>query len=95
MESKKLPDFRSFCESKFNLTYRVSEVKDERENADIPASVIYNAVFLMGALGLGSLLLCDQTLRTPIGRKWLKTELKTSKLRGRKNKSPQRRRLRK
>lgn len=26
----------------------------------------------MGTLGLGSLLLCDQTLRTPIGRKWLK-----------------------
>ena len=71
MEGEKLPDFRCFCESKFHLTYRASMVSDVRENPSIPASVVYNAVFLMGTLGLGSLLLCDQTLRTVIGRKWL------------------------
>ena len=70
MESSKLPDFRFFCESQFNLAHRVSFVSDCRSNASIPASVVYNAVFLMGALGLSSLLSCDQILRTPIGRKW-------------------------
>jgi len=48
MENSKLPDFRSFCESKFHLTYRASSVSDVRENPTIPASVVYNAVFLMG-----------------------------------------------
>ena len=48
MENSKLPDFRSFCESKFHLTYRAASVSDVRENPNIPASVVYQAVFLMG-----------------------------------------------
>ncbi|MFQ5753339.1 MAG: hypothetical protein ACE5HI_15215 [bacterium] len=70
MEQGKIPEFRAFCESKFHLTHWASCVKDKRQNVEIPASTVYNSVFLMGALGLGSLLACDQTLRTPIGQRW-------------------------
>jgi len=70
MESGKLPEFRSFCESQFHLTHRGSLVKDKRQNVAIEASTVYHAVFLMGALGLCSLLACNQTLRTPIGQRW-------------------------
>lgn len=72
MEHRKLPQFRSFCESKFHLTHWASCVKDKRHAVEIEASTIYHAVFLMGTLGLGSLLACDQTLRTPIGQLWFK-----------------------
>jgi len=49
MESSKLPDFRSFCESSFHLTHRVRNVSDGRETQKIPASTVYHATFLMGA----------------------------------------------
>ena len=68
MQRCKLPCFRSFCESNFHLTYRASSMKDRRSDVQIPAATVYHAVFLMGSLALGSLLACDQTLRTPIGQ---------------------------
>jgi len=72
MEITKLPDFRSFCESEFHLTHRTSLVSDGRQNASIPACTVYHATFLMGALGLGSLLASDQMLRTPVGQRWFR-----------------------
>lgn len=72
MDSGNLPDFRSFCEAQFHFSHRAKTVSDQRSNPQIDASVVYQAVFFMGALGLGSLLLCDQTLRTSLGRQWLK-----------------------
>jgi len=70
MESSKLPSFRHFCESHFHLSSRISDVDDGRSNVQIPASTIVSAIAFMGALGLGSLLACDQMLRTFVGFSW-------------------------
>ncbi len=70
MDSKQLPDFRSFMESRFHMSFRSSQVTDGRVAPDIAASVVFHAVCFMGALGLPSLLQCDQALRTPVGQKW-------------------------
>lgn len=70
MESSKLPSFVHFCSSEFNLNYRTSQAQDGRDKVDIPASTVVSAITFMGALGLGSLLQCDQMLRTPVGNMW-------------------------
>jgi len=70
MDSKHVPDFRSFMESRFHMGFRASQVTDGRVAPDIAASVVFHAVCFMGALGLPSLLQCDQALRTPVGQKW-------------------------
>ncbi len=70
MYSKQVPDFRSFMESRFHLSFRASQVTDGRVAPDISASVVFHAVCFMGAFGLPSLLQCDQALRTPVGQKW-------------------------
>ena len=70
MDNNHLPGFRSFIESSFHLSSRESQVKDGRVAPDIPASTVFHAVCFMGALGLPSLLRCDQSLRTPIGAIW-------------------------
>lgn len=70
MESAKLPSFRFFCESEFHFSHRASLVEEGRVNVEIPASTIVSAVTFMGGLGLGSLLTCDQMLRTPVGFSW-------------------------
>ena len=70
MDSKHVPDFRSFMESRFHMSFRASQVTDGRVAPDIAASVVFHAVCFMGALGLPSLLQCDQALRTPVGQKW-------------------------
>lgn len=67
MNNKQLPDFRSFMESSFHLSFRESQVTDGRVAPEITASTVFHAVCLMGAMGLPSLLQCDQTLRTPVG----------------------------
>jgi hypothetical protein len=70
MNNGQLPDFRSFIESRFHLSHRASGVDDGRVDPDIPASTVFGAICFMGALGLPSLLQCDQSLRTPVGHGW-------------------------
>jgi hypothetical protein len=57
-------------ESRFHMSFRASQVTDGRVAPDIAASMVFHAVCFMGALGLPSLLQCDQALRTPVGQKW-------------------------
>lgn len=38
----------------------------------MPPKTVFSAVFLMGAMGWGSLLSCDTMLRTPIGKQWFR-----------------------
>jgi hypothetical protein len=70
IEARKLPDFQTFCESKFYLSHRAAAVRDKRGDAKVAASTVFSAVWLMGALGLGALLSVDRMLRTPIGKRW-------------------------
>ena len=70
IEPKNLPDFQSFCENRFRFAHRAAGVQDHRAEVKIPASTVFSAVFLMGTMGWGSLLRCDQMLRTPIGHRW-------------------------
>jgi len=72
IEPRNLPDFQSFCEQKFHLTHQATAVRDKRSDSKIPASTIFDAVFLMGAMGWGSLLRCNQMLRTPLGQRWFR-----------------------
>ena len=72
MDIGQLPNFRSFVESRFHLNHRTSGVDDGRIDPDIPAHVVFHAICFMGALGLPSLLQCDQVLRTPISHSWFK-----------------------
>ena len=60
IDTKKLPDFQSFCESQFHLAHRAATVRDRRGETKIPASTVFSAVCLMGTLGLGALLSCDR-----------------------------------
>jgi len=72
INAKKLPDFQSFCETKFRLSHYARQVRDRRDEVKIPASTVFSAVLLMGAMGWGSLLRCDQMIRTPIGQRWFR-----------------------
>ncbi len=70
IDAKKLPDFQSFCETKFHLSHRASQVRDRRGDSKIPPATVFSAIWLMGTMGWGSLLRCDQMIRTPIGQRW-------------------------
>jgi hypothetical protein len=70
MDNGQLPDFRSFIEQRFHLSHGASGVYDGRVDPAIPASTVFHAICFMGALGLPSLLQCDQSLRTPVGYGW-------------------------
>jgi len=67
---KEIPSFKSYSSQTFDLDYRAGTVKDGRENPDISASTVLQAIFLMGIMGLGSLLRLDQELRTELGLSW-------------------------
>ena len=45
-------------------------MQDGRQAPQISAGAVAEAVCFMGALGLGSLLQCDQQLRTEVGQQW-------------------------
>lgn len=68
----KLPDFRAFCEQRFHLSHKAATVTDGRGEVNVPPKTVFSAVFLMGAMGWGSLLSCDTMLRTPIGKQWFR-----------------------
>ena len=70
IEQAKLPDFQQFCERQFALKQRLGQIEDSRQSPQIATATIAEAVVLMGALGLGSLLQCEQTLRTDVGLGW-------------------------
>ena len=70
MEEAHLPNFQQFCEERFQLRERLASLQDTRPAPQIPAGVVAEAICFMGALGLGSLLQCDQELRTEVGQAW-------------------------
>ena len=74
IEKAKLPDFQKFCKRQFHLEKQLGNIEDNRESPQIETSTIAEAVVFMGALGLGSLLQCDQTLRTEVGLIWFGQE---------------------
>ena len=45
---------------------------DGRGEVNVLPQTVFSAVFLMGAMGWGSLLSCDRMLRTPIGKRWFR-----------------------
>jgi hypothetical protein len=57
MTPTKLPDFRAFCQQRFHLAHKAATVRDSRGQVDIPPSTVFSAVFLMGTMGWGSLLI--------------------------------------
>lgn len=61
--------FRQFVERDFHLEARSRRLEDERLRPQIGVSSIFQALFYMGVLGLGSLLGLDQFLRTCKGKK--------------------------
>ena len=70
MEDAQLPNFQQFCERQFQLRERLESMQDARFAPQISAGVVAEAICFMGALGLGSLLQCDQELRTEVGQAW-------------------------
>ena len=72
MKNCQIPDFRGFCDSRFHLSARLGLVRDGRLQPEISASTVCLAIVFLGALGLPSLLRCDQMLRTPLGRRWFR-----------------------
>jgi len=70
----KLPDFRALCQHRFHLAHKAATVRDKRGKVDIPPSTVFSAIFLMGAMGWGSLLSCDRMLRTPVGKRWFRQQ---------------------
>jgi hypothetical protein len=70
---KEVPNFKSYSNAHFHFAYQSGRVKDGRENGIISASMVIQAVLLMGVMGLGSLLALDQELRTKLGAAWFGT----------------------
>lgn len=70
MEDSELLNFQRFCERQFQLRKRLGRLRDARPAPHIAAGVVAEAICFMGALGLGSLLQCDQELRTEVGQTW-------------------------
>jgi hypothetical protein len=70
METSQIPNFQRFCEQTMQLRRRLSALEDARPAPQIPTGTVAEAVCFMGALGLGSLLQCDQELRTEVGQQW-------------------------
>jgi len=72
LQENQVPGFRYFCDNEFHLWRHLDTAADGRLEAEIGASMVCEAVLLMGTLGLGSLLGCDQWQRTPVGRRWFR-----------------------
>ena len=70
MEVLQISSFQRFCEQTMQLRQRLRCMEDERQAPQISAGAVAEAVCFMGALGLGSLLQCDQQLRTEVGQQW-------------------------
>ena len=70
MDVLQVPNFQQFCEQKMQLRQRLASMEDGRQAPQISAGTVAEAVCFMGALGLGSLLQCDQQLRTAVGQQW-------------------------
>jgi hypothetical protein len=70
MEVSQVSSFQRFCEQTMQLRRRLTSMEDERQAPQISAGTVAEAVCFMGALGLGSLLQCDQQLRTEVGQHW-------------------------
>ena len=70
MDRAQVPNFQRFCEQEFSLRQRLESMQDGRQAPQISAGTVAEAVCFMGALGLGSLLQCDQQLRTAVGQQW-------------------------
>ena len=70
MDISHIPNFQQFCEQTFRLRQRLAALEDGRPAPQISAGTVAEAVCFMGALGLGSLLPCDQELRTEVGQAW-------------------------
>ena len=70
MDASQLPNFQQFCEQEVQLRRRLAAMKDGRQAPQISAGTVAEAVCFMGALGLDSLLQCDQQLRTDVGQQW-------------------------
>jgi hypothetical protein len=70
MEQRQIPRFQEFCEREFRLRKRLRALRDTRHAPKISAGTVAEAICFMGALGLGSLLQCDQQLRTDLGQHW-------------------------
>lgn len=79
LQTNPVPGFRHFCDSEFHLWRHLGTAEDGRVDAEIGASMVCEAVLLMGTLGLGSLLGCDQWQRTPVGHRWFRLPHDTSR----------------
>ena len=64
-----IPRFRHFCRTRFHLEEQAQTLSDGRSDPKIGVGSIFQALFYMGVLGLGSLLGVDQFLRTSKGKK--------------------------
>ena len=65
--------FRHFCAQHFHLEERAQRLAECRSRPKIGIGSIFQALFYLGVLGLGSLLGLDQFLRTRGGRKLFKS----------------------
>lgn len=70
MEISQISNFQQFCDQEFQLRHRLQGMQDGRPMPQISTGIVAEAVCFMGALGLGSLLQCDQQLRTEVGHQW-------------------------
>ena len=70
MEQRQIPRFQEFCEREFQLRKRLRVLQDTRPTPRISVGTVAEAICFMGVLGLGSLLQCDQQLRTDLGWYW-------------------------
>jgi hypothetical protein len=70
MDAVQVPNFQRFCEQTVRLRRQLASLEDGRQAPQISAGTVAEAVCFMGALGLGSLLQCDQQLRTEVGQQW-------------------------
>lgn len=70
MDVSQVPNFQRFCEQELQLRQRLASMQDGRQAPRISAGTVAEAVCFMGALGLSSLLQCDQQLRTDVGQQW-------------------------
>jgi hypothetical protein len=70
MDASPVLNFQQFCEQELHLRRQLEGMQDERQAPRISAGRVAEAVCFMGALGLGSLLQCDQELRTEVGQGW-------------------------
>jgi hypothetical protein len=70
MDRLQVPNFQRFCKQELQLRGRLETMQDARHAPQISAGTVAEAVCFIRALGLGSLLQCDQELRTKVGQAW-------------------------